>query len=79
MLGDFPGLRTGLSPSVEGGFCSGVEAGVPSDEFTGGKLATGAGYRLNAAQRPERIIPAPTVSLVDSSIRMKLPVVLLRA
>ena len=30
------------------------------------------------AQRPERIIPAPTVSLVDSSIRMKLPVVRLR-
>lgn len=32
-----------------------------------------------AAQRPERIMPAPTVSFVVSSIKMKLPVVRLRA
>ncbi len=47
--------------------------------FTGGKLASGTDQRLDADQRLERIIPAPTVSLVDSSIRMKLPVVRLRA
>jgi len=47
--------------------------------------ASSAGEARAARQRPgryataPRIIPAATVSLVDSSIRMKLPVVRLRA